>query len=170
MRNFYCARNSCIWIDDFLYPAPLTNSERTAIKEWTFFSGFQSLCIHEISPPDDTGLFVFRNCSLVVITCSTDMMVRAQLGGVYKASTLNWIPHTYLDGTSPFKYPGLWGVGTLHSTATLSIQRVTAACMGFGSCTVSIFSCPASATLAGRAPFFRLKSALTLTPKLEYEK
>ena len=26
--------------------------------------------------------------------------------------------------------------------------------MGFGSCTVSIFSCPASATLAGQAPLF----------------
>ncbi|KIM40372.1 hypothetical protein M413DRAFT_73658, partial [Hebeloma cylindrosporum] len=33
-------------------------------------------------------------------------------------------------------------------------QRVSAACMGLGSCTVSIFSCPASATLAGQAPFF----------------
>ncbi|TFK44981.1 hypothetical protein BDQ12DRAFT_742660 [Crucibulum laeve] len=33
-------------------------------------------------------------------------------------------------------------------------QRVSAACMGSGSCTVSIFSCPASATLAGQALFF----------------
>ena len=36
--------------------------------------------------------------------------------------------------------------------------------MGFGSCTVSIFSCPASATLAGRALFFfRFWRVLTLT-------
>jgi len=39
------------------------------------------------------------------------------------------------------------------------------ACMSLGSCTVSIFSCPASATLAGQAPnfFFRLFGLLTLT-------
>ena len=30
------------------------------------------------------------------------------------------IPHTYLDGTSPFSYMGLWAVGASHSTATLS--------------------------------------------------
>ncbi|KNZ74342.1 hypothetical protein J132_07199, partial [Termitomyces sp. J132] len=71
--------------------------------------------------------------------------------------------HTYLDGTGPFKYPGLWAVETLHSTATLSIQGVSAACMGFGSCTVSIFSCPAPATLAGQALFFRFFAVLTLT-------
>ncbi|KAH7872906.1 uncharacterized protein C8R40DRAFT_405205 [Lentinula edodes] len=45
-------------------------------------------------------------------------------------------PHTYLDGTSPFMYPGLWAVEILHSTATLSIQRVSAACIGSGLCTV----------------------------------
>ncbi|KAI0057192.1 hypothetical protein BV25DRAFT_1775087, partial [Artomyces pyxidatus] len=28
--------------------------------------------------------------------------------------------HTYLDGIGPFTYLGLWAVGTLHSTATLS--------------------------------------------------
>ncbi|TFK29289.1 hypothetical protein FA15DRAFT_579235, partial [Coprinopsis marcescibilis] len=33
-------------------------------------------------------------------------------------------------------------------------QRVSASCMASGSCTVSIFSCPVSATLAGRASFF----------------
>ncbi|KAI6003831.1 hypothetical protein EDD15DRAFT_2220506, partial [Pisolithus albus] len=33
-------------------------------------------------------------------------------------------------------------------------QRVPVVCMGFGSCTVSIFSCPAMATLAGQALFF----------------
>jgi hypothetical protein len=36
----------------------------------------------------------------------------------------------------------LWAVDALHSTATLSIMRVPAACMGFGSCTVSIFPSP----------------------------
>ncbi|KAF8897333.1 hypothetical protein BD779DRAFT_368383 [Infundibulicybe gibba] len=51
----------------------------------------------------------------------------------------------------------------LHSTATLSIQGVSVACMGFGSCTVSIFSCPASATLAGQALSFCLSRVLTLT-------
>ncbi|KAI0745277.1 hypothetical protein C8Q76DRAFT_605008 [Earliella scabrosa] len=29
-------------------------------------------------------------------------------------------PHTYLDGTGPFTYLGLWAVGASHSTATLS--------------------------------------------------
>ncbi|KAI0644996.1 hypothetical protein C8Q79DRAFT_911655, partial [Trametes meyenii] len=28
--------------------------------------------------------------------------------------------HTYLDGTAPFTYTGLWAVGASHSTATLS--------------------------------------------------
>ncbi|KAI0688999.1 hypothetical protein BC835DRAFT_1283928, partial [Cytidiella melzeri] len=31
-------------------------------------------------------------------------------------------PHTYLDGTSPFTYLGLWAVGAFHSTATLSSE------------------------------------------------
>ncbi|KIK62132.1 hypothetical protein GYMLUDRAFT_551867, partial [Collybiopsis luxurians FD-317 M1] len=57
------------------------------------------------------------------------------------------------DGTGPFTYTGLWAVETIHSTATLSIQRVSTACIGSGLCTVSIFPCPASATLAGRALF-----------------
>ncbi|KAF9268340.1 hypothetical protein L218DRAFT_610448, partial [Marasmius fiardii PR-910] len=56
-------------------------------------------------------------------------------------------------GISPFKYCGLWAVEILHSTATLSIQRVTAVCMGLGLCTISIFSCPAMATLARWASF-----------------
>jgi len=34
-----------------------------------------------------------------------------------------------------FKCLSLWAVETVHSTATLSIQRVSAACMGSGSCT-----------------------------------
>ncbi|KAG1755557.1 hypothetical protein EDB19DRAFT_413866 [Suillus lakei] len=67
---------------------------------------------------------------------------------------LNVTSHTYLDGISSFMCPGLWAVGTLHSTATMSIQRVTTVCVCFGSCTVSIFSSPATATLAGQAFLF----------------
>ncbi|KAI0321859.1 hypothetical protein OF83DRAFT_1050535 [Amylostereum chailletii] len=36
--------------------------------------------------------------------------------------------HTYLDGTIPFMYLGLWVVGSSHSTATLSIQGESAIC------------------------------------------
>ncbi|KAJ7653991.1 hypothetical protein DFH06DRAFT_1299107 [Mycena polygramma] len=43
-------------------------------------------------------------------------------------------------------YPGLWAVGSLHSTATLSIQSAPTACMGLGSCTVPIFPSPTTAT------------------------
>ncbi|KAI0041312.1 hypothetical protein FA95DRAFT_1449826, partial [Auriscalpium vulgare] len=32
--------------------------------------------------------------------------------------------HTYLDGTSPFTDLGLWAVGILHCTATLSPEGV----------------------------------------------
>ncbi|CAK5266622.1 unnamed protein product [Mycena citricolor] len=49
---------------------------------------------------------------------------------------------------------GFWAVGTLHSTATLSIPSGPAVCMGFGSCTVSIFSCSATATRPGGPRFF----------------
>ncbi|KAJ7115152.1 hypothetical protein C8R44DRAFT_928097, partial [Mycena epipterygia] len=61
--------------------------------------------------------------------------------------------HTYLDGIGSFTNLGLWAVGSLHSTATLSIQSAPAACMGLGSCTVPIFSSPTTATRLGR-PFF----------------
>ena len=81
-------------------------------------------------------------------------MVRACSWKVYKPHPITSTPHTYLDGIGPFTYLGQWAVGILHSTATLSIQSVPVACMGFGSCTVSIFPCPASATLAGWALFF----------------
>jgi hypothetical protein len=82
------------------------------------------------------------------------MMVRARDCCVYKGCFETVTTHTYLDGIGSFKYLGLWAVGTLHSTATLSIQRVTTVCMGSGSCTVSIFSSPATATLAGQAILF----------------
>ncbi|KAF9486083.1 hypothetical protein BDN70DRAFT_794741 [Pholiota conissans] len=32
--------------------------------------------------------------------------------------------HTYLDGIGLFKYPGLWAMEILHSTATLSSEGV----------------------------------------------
>ena len=47
-------------------------------------------------------------------------VVRAQAPLVYKAGLDVGTPHTYLDGTSPFTYQGLWAVGAPHSTATLS--------------------------------------------------
>ena len=33
-------------------------------------------------------------------------------------------PHTYLDGIGPFIYLGLWAVGAIHSTATLSSEGI----------------------------------------------
>ena len=61
-------------------------------------------------------------------------------------------------------YLGVLAVAALHSTATLSTQGEAAVCMSFGACTVSIFSCPPLATLAGEAPFFfGPLFALTLT-------
>ncbi|KIJ95097.1 hypothetical protein K443DRAFT_109327, partial [Laccaria amethystina LaAM-08-1] len=43
-------------------------------------------------------------------------------------------------------------------------QGVSAACMCFGACTVSIFSCPTSATLAGWALF--LMTLVSSNPNL----
>ncbi|KAJ6597378.1 hypothetical protein B0H10DRAFT_746149 [Mycena sp. CBHHK59/15] len=57
-------------------------------------------------------------------------------------------------------------MGILHSTATLSIQSAPMACMGLGSCTVSIFSSPTTATRLGRPLFFR--SSHSLNPNLSY--
>jgi hypothetical protein len=82
-----------------------------------------------------------------------DRMVRAPEVLIYEPAGKIVFPHTYLDGISSFMSLSLWAAGTIHSTATLPIQRVPSACMGFGSCTVSIFSCPAPATLAGQAFF-----------------
>jgi hypothetical protein len=124
------------------------------IKARTFFLWVLIPHVFSTSHVDTDSVVLFVCYSICAYITCIDTLVRAPLGGVYKGGPKNCRPHTYLDGTSPFTYPGLWAVGTLHSTATLSIQRVIAACMGFGSCTVSIFSCPASATLAGRAPFF----------------
>ena len=50
-------------------------------------------------------------------------LVRSRLQNVHKAVGCTRTTHTYLDGTSPFKCQGLWTMGILHSTATLSIQR-----------------------------------------------
>ncbi|KAH9973968.1 hypothetical protein BGW80DRAFT_1304512, partial [Lactifluus volemus] len=49
-------------------------------------------------------------------------------------------------------YQGLWAARASHSTATLS-QGDLVVCMGFGSCTVSIFSCPTPALGLGGPPF-----------------
>ncbi|KAJ7146879.1 hypothetical protein C8R44DRAFT_899166, partial [Mycena epipterygia] len=73
--------------------------------------------------------------------------------------------HTYLDGIGPFTSLGVWAVGTLHSTATLSIQSAPAACMGLGPCIVSIFPCSAMATRLG-GPFFSIFR--TANPNLNY--
>ncbi|KAJ7146913.1 hypothetical protein C8R44DRAFT_899216, partial [Mycena epipterygia] len=71
--------------------------------------------------------------------------------------------HTYLDGIGPFTSLALWAVGTLHSTATLSVQSAPAACMGLGPCIVSIFPRSAMATRLGGPFFFRSSEPLTLT-------
>ncbi|KII85437.1 hypothetical protein PLICRDRAFT_71679, partial [Plicaturopsis crispa FD-325 SS-3] len=54
----------------------------------------------------------------------------------------------------PFTYwvCGPWGLSIARRPCPY--RRVPAACMCFGACTVSIFSSPAPATLAGRALFF----------------
>ncbi|KAJ7692197.1 hypothetical protein B0H17DRAFT_1284117, partial [Mycena rosella] len=75
--------------------------------------------------------------------------------------------HTYLDGIGPFTSLGLWAVGTLHSTATLSIQSAPAACMGLGSCIVSIFSSPTMATRLGRPSFSTFRPP---NPNLNYSR
>ncbi|KAJ6572022.1 hypothetical protein B0H19DRAFT_675130, partial [Mycena capillaripes] len=72
--------------------------------------------------------------------------------------------HTYLDGIGPFTSLGLWAVGSLHSTATLSIQSAPAACMCLGACTVSIFSSSATATRLG-GPFFSILCGPNPNPK-----
>jgi len=51
-------------------------------------------------------------------------MVRARLLFVYKPGSRTVATHTYLDGISPFMYPGWWAVETLHSTATMSSEGV----------------------------------------------
>ncbi|KZT71730.1 hypothetical protein DAEQUDRAFT_95193, partial [Daedalea quercina L-15889] len=60
--------------------------------------------------------------------------------------------HTYLDGTFPFTFRERWPWGPLIARRPCP-QGDPAVCMGFGSCTVSIFSCPASALGLG-GPFF----------------
>ena len=63
--------------------------------------------------------------------------------------------HTYLDGIVPFMY-WVYGPWRLFIARRPCPQRDSTVCMGLGSCTVSIFSCPASATLAGQASFLSL--------------
>ena len=62
-------------------------------------------------------------------------------------------PHTYLDGTVPFTSVCCGPRGPPIARRPCP-QGEPAVCMGFGSCTVSIFSCPAPAFGLG-GPFFR---------------
>jgi hypothetical protein len=69
--------------------------------------------------------------------------------------------YTYLDGVRPFtswEY-GLWRSAIARRPCP---QRLSSVCMGFGSCTVSIFPCPVPAFGLG-GPFFCQKRGLTLT-------
>ncbi|KZV63753.1 hypothetical protein PENSPDRAFT_200204 [Peniophora sp. CONT] len=63
------------------------------------------------------------------------------------------IPHTYLDGTVPFTSVCCGPRGPPIARRPCP-QGEPAVCMGFGSCTVSIFPCPAPAFGLG-GPFFR---------------
>ena len=76
--------------------------------------------------------------------------------GVQKARGCLLATHTYLDGSGPFMFwaCGLWGPLIARRPCP---QGAPAVCMGFGSCTVSIFPCPASALGLGR-PFFLVPS------------
>jgi hypothetical protein len=69
--------------------------------------------------------------------------------------------HTYLDGVLPFMS---WDYGLEKAVIARRPcpQRSSSVCMGFGSCTVSIFPCPASAFGLG-GPFFGPSVVLTLT-------
>ncbi|KIY61507.1 hypothetical protein CYLTODRAFT_477954, partial [Cylindrobasidium torrendii FP15055 ss-10] len=65
--------------------------------------------------------------------------------------------HTYLDGITAFTSCGCGLWNSFIARRPCPLQRKSAVCMGFGSCTVSIFSCPTLATLAGWA-FFHVRS------------
>jgi len=96
-------------------------------------------------------------------------MVRAR-SGLYKTRPLTTlILHTYLDGTRLFmsQVRGPWRPFIARRPCP---QRVSAVCMGFGSCTVSIFSCPIMATLARWAFIFCWLGVLTLTLLYKHRK
>ena len=64
--------------------------------------------------------------------------------------------YTYLDGMNPF-IAWVCGLWRWSIARRLCPQRVSTACMGFGSCTILIFSCPASANLAEQAFYLPLR-------------
>ena len=70
--------------------------------------------------------------------------------------------HTYLDGTGPFTYLGLWAVGASHSTATLS-SGGTRGLYGLRLMHRLNIFLSRSGLRAGRAIFFGRCIALTLT-------
>ncbi|TFK22574.1 hypothetical protein FA15DRAFT_595838, partial [Coprinopsis marcescibilis] len=70
--------------------------------------------------------------------------------------------HTYLDGIAPFKYPELWVVEALHSTATLSPESLCNLYGVFLMHRLNIFLSRFGHS-AGRALFFGPFPLLTLT-------
>ena len=87
----------------------------------------------------------FRSLDLAV--------VRARRSSTTWAMPAARTPHTYLDGTVPFTSVccGPWGPPIARRPCP---QGEPAVCMGFGSCTVLIFSCPSPAFGLG-GPFLR---------------
>ncbi|TBU48131.1 hypothetical protein BD309DRAFT_854519, partial [Dichomitus squalens] len=71
--------------------------------------------------------------------------------------------HTYLDGTSPFMYQGLWAMGASHSTATMS-SRGPCGLYGLRLMHRLNISLSRFGPRAGRAITFCPSAALTLTP------
>ena len=83
-------------------------------------------------------------------------VVRAHFTEGYSGAVIMWANYTYLDGTGSFmdRVSGPWGTSIARRPCP---QRHSVVCMCFGPCTVSIFSCPASATLAEQAFFMSLR-------------
>ena len=93
-------------------------------------------------------------------------MVRARCPTLYKQPT-NDLSNSYLPWRrNPLHVLGLWAMGILHSTATLSSESARSLYGDYSSCTVSIFSCPASALGLGGLTFFGRLHSPTLTPML----
>ncbi|KAJ6546115.1 hypothetical protein B0H10DRAFT_1644599, partial [Mycena sp. CBHHK59/15] len=71
--------------------------------------------------------------------------------------------HTYLDGIGPFTSLGLWAVGTLHSTATLSTAECACGLYGLRLMHRLNISQFCHGHSAGQTTFFRSSISLTLT-------
>ena len=95
----------------------------------------------------------FRSLDLAV--------VRARRSSTTWAMPAARTPHTYLDGTVPFTSVCCGPRGPPIARRPCP-QGEPAVCMGFGSCTVPIFSCPAPALGLGGL-FCVRRIALTLT-------